>query len=180
MKKVLFIGLVLINVTTLAQTKTTQALDDKYEGLSLYFYRNTLRMLNQSEDPAFDELIKDIDKMRFLMVDKTSSKFSENDFTKLLGAYKSESYEEIMTGRYEGKSFGVYMKEIKGDVKGTVMLLNDSTNLMVLDILGKIPLNKAPELFKAIDSNTDIGKRVENFLKNDNTKATKKKDHILD
>lgn len=170
MKKVIFIGLVLLNVTTLAQTKTTQALDDKYEGLSLYFYRNTLRMLNQSEDPAFDELIKDIDKMRFLMVDKTSSKFSQNDFTTLLGSYKSESYEEIMTGRYEGKSFGVYMKEIKGDVKGTVMLLNDSTNLMVLDILGKIPLNKAPELFKAIDSNTDIGKRIENFVKKDEPK----------
>ena len=45
------------------QTKTTQALDDKYEGLTLYFYRNTLRMLNQKEDPAFDELIKDIEKI---------------------------------------------------------------------------------------------------------------------
>jgi hypothetical protein len=174
MKKILFISFVLINVTVQAQTKTTQALDDKYEGLSLYFYRNTLRMLNQSEDPAFDELIKDIDKMRFLMVDKTNSKFSQSDFTKLIGAYKSEAYEEIMTGRYEGKSFGVYMKEIKGDVKGTVMLMNDSTNLMVLDILGKIPLNRAPDLFKAIDSNTDIGKRIENFVKKEEPKSKEK------
>jgi hypothetical protein len=57
------------------QTKTTQSLDDKYDGLTLYFYRNTLRMLNQSEDKSFDELIKDIEKMRFLMIDKANSKF---------------------------------------------------------------------------------------------------------
>jgi hypothetical protein len=67
-----------------SQTKTTQALDDKYDGLTLYFYRNTLRMLNQSEDPSFDELIKDIEKMRFLMIDKTTSKFDQADYTKLL------------------------------------------------------------------------------------------------
>jgi hypothetical protein len=87
-----------------------------------------------------------------------------------LAGYKSESYEEIMTGRYEGKSFDVYMNEKNGDVKGTVLLLNDSDGLMVLDILGKIPLDKAPELFKAIDNNTDIGKRIENFVKKDDPK----------
>ena len=56
-----------------AQTKTTQALDDKYEGLSLYFYKNTLRMLNQTDDPSFDELIKDIEKMKFMMIWITAS-----------------------------------------------------------------------------------------------------------
>ena len=170
MKKLLLICFVLIGATAQAQTKATQALDDKYEGLSLYFYRNTLRMLNQSEDPAFDELIKDIEKMRFLMIDKTTSKFTKEDYQKLLANYKSESYEEIMTGRYEGKSFDVYMNEKNGDVIGTVLLLNDSEGLMVLDILGKIALDKAPELFKAIDSNTDIGKKIENFVTKDDPK----------
>jgi hypothetical protein len=74
-----------------AQTKTTQALDEKYEGLSLFFYRNTLRMLNQADDPAFDELIKDIEKMRFMMIDKKESGFADSDFKKLLNDYKSEA-----------------------------------------------------------------------------------------
>ena len=74
--KVLFALILFCSVSLVSgQTKTTQALDDKYEGLTLYFYRNTLRMLNQTEDPSFDELIKDIEKMRFLMIDKTKSKF---------------------------------------------------------------------------------------------------------
>ena len=37
---------------------------------SLYFYQNTLRMLNQTENKEFDELIKDIEKMKFLMIEK--------------------------------------------------------------------------------------------------------------
>lgn len=170
MKKLLFLFLIVINLTAAAQTATTQKLDDKYEGLSLYFYRNTLRMLNQSEDPAFDELIKDIEKMRFLMIDKESAKFTKEDYKKLLTSYKSESYEEIMTGRYDGKSFDIYMKEKNGAVQGTVLLLDDTSGLMVLDILGSIALDKAPELFKAIDGNTDIGKKIENFIKKDEPK----------
>lgn len=152
------------------QTKTTQALDDKYEGLTLYFYRNTLRMLNQKEDPAFDELIKDIEKMRFLMIDKTRSKFEQADYKKLLTGYQGEEYEEVMAGRYDGRNFNVYLKEKNGDIKGTVILATDSTSVIVLDILGKIALNKAPDLFKAIDGSTDIGGKIKDFISKDDDK----------
>ncbi len=160
------------------QTKTSQALDDKYDGLSLYFYKNTLRMLNQTDDKDFDELIKDIEKMKFMMIDKSKLNFSKQDYAKLLTGYKSESYEEMMTGRFDGRNFDVYLKEQNGGVKGTIILANDSTNLFVLDIQGKIALDKAPALFKAIDSSTDISKMIGNFTGTGNKK--KKKDHILD
>jgi Domain of unknown function (DUF4252) len=152
------------------QTKTTQSVDDQYDGLTLYFYRNTLRMLNQKEDKDFDELIKDIEKMRFLMIDKANSKFDKEDYKKLLAGYQGEEYEEMMTGRYDGRNFDVYLKEKNGDVKGTVILANDSTSLIILDILGKIALNKAPDLFKAIDGSTDIGKKIQSFMGKDEDK----------
>jgi hypothetical protein len=155
------------------QTKTTQSLDDKYDGLTLYFYRNTLRMLNQTEDKSFDELIKDIEKMRFLMIDKTSSPFGNEDYKKLLAGYQGEEYEEVMNGRYDGRNFGVYIKEKGGDIKGTVILASDSASLMVLDILGKIALDKAPDLFKAIDGSTDIGKKIKSFVEKDEKKNDK-------
>ncbi len=166
-----------------SQTKTTQLLDDKYDGLTLYFYRNTLRMLNQSEDKGFDELIKDIEKMRFLMIDKTDVKFSNEDYKKLLVSYKEEAYEEMMTGRYEGRNFDIYLKEKNGDIKGTIILASDSSSLYVLDILGKIALDKAPELFKAIDGSTDIGRKIKNFTdkgehdQEDDKKKSKKSDN---
>ena len=172
--KVLFALILFCSVSLVSgQTKTTQALDDKYEGLTLYFYRNTLRMLNQTEDPSFDELIKDIEKMRFLMIDKTKSKFELADYKKLLTGYQGEEYEEVMTGRYDGRNFDIYLKEKNGDIKGTVILATDSTSVIILDILGKIALNKAPELFKAIDGSTDIGGKVKDFISRDDNKEDK-------
>ncbi len=147
-----------------AQTKTTQALDEKYDGLSLFFYRNTLRMLNQTDDPAFDELIKDIEKMRFMMISKKETNFTDGDYKKLLDGYKSESYEEMMSGRAEGRTFTVYLSETNGNVKGTVILAKDQDSILVLDILGKIALNKVPEFFSAIDNSTDIGGKIKNFM----------------
>ncbi len=149
--------------TSFSQTKTTTALDEKYEGLSLYFYKNTLKMLNQTDDPEFDELIKDIEKMKFLMIDKTGSNFGKNEYAKLVAGYQSESYEEMMSSRFDGRTFNVYLREKDGNVKGTIILANDSTSLFVLDILGKIALDKAPALFKTIDGSTDIGKKIKDF-----------------
>ncbi|MEJ0056880.1 MAG: hypothetical protein WDN75_15230 [Bacteroidota bacterium] len=54
-----------------AQAKTTEALQSRFDNsLSLYFYKNTLRMLNQSDNKDFDEMIRNIEKLKFLMVNK--------------------------------------------------------------------------------------------------------------
>ncbi len=149
--------------TAHAQTKTTELLDEKHDGTSLYFYKNTLRMLNQKEDKDFDEMIKDIEKIRFVMIDRQVEKFSNADYIKLKQDYtKKESYEEIMNGRLEGRNLNVYIRESGGKVKGTIIMAADSSNLYVLDILGKIALEKASSLFKMIDENSDIAKKIKN------------------
>ncbi len=145
-----------------AQTKTTEKLDEKYEGSSLYFYKNTLRMLNQKEDKDFDEMIKDIEKIRLVMVDRKAEVFTTEDYKKLKADYKKESYEEIMSGRLEGRNFNVYVRESGGNVKGTVIMASDSSNLYVLDILGRIAMEKAGSLFKMIDENSDVAKKLKN------------------
>ncbi len=161
---ILLVGFV-ISFASVAQTKTTEELHKKYsEGLSLFFYNNTLRMLNQSDDKAFDELIKDIEKMKFLMIEKTK----DFNYKKLTSSYKAESFEEIMTSRMEGKRFDILLNETKGKTKGVVVLVNDSTNLYVLDIVGSISLANATKLFSTIDESSDIGKKIKEFTKKDN------------
>ena len=77
------------------QSKTTEALQKKYDdAMVFFFYNNTLRMLNQNDDKSFDELIKDIEKMKFLMIDK-SKNFGPTDYKKLVSDYKAESFEEF-------------------------------------------------------------------------------------
>jgi hypothetical protein len=82
----------------------------------------------------------------------------------------------MMTSRFQGKNFGVYIKEKSGEVKGTVILASDSTNLYVLDIIGKIAISKATELFKTIDESTDIGGKIKDFMSKDNKKKENEKD----
>lgn len=130
-------------------------------------------MLNQSEDKNFDEMIKDIDKMKFLLISKERQKFTQEDYKKLLNDYKAEEYEEMMTSRFQGRNFDVYLKEKNGEVKGTVILANDSTSLYVLDILGKVALDKVTSLFQAIDGSTDIGEKIKNFASGGDKKKGK-------
>lgn len=147
-----------------AQSSTTEALQKTHQdALSLFFYNNTLRMLNQSEDKDFDELIKDIEKMRFLMIRKNESDFREGDFRKLLSDYKAESFQEALTSRHEGKNFDIFIKEQDGKTTGMLVLVNDSTNLYILDILGSIALNKINKLYTTIDQSTDIGSKIRAF-----------------
>jgi len=156
--------LIAVALSGQAQSKTTEKLDKKYEeALSLYFYNNTLRMINQTDDKEFDALIKDIEKMKFLIIKKED--FGKEDYKKLISDYKAESFEEMMTSRHEGKNFDVYMKD--GKSKGMIVAVNDSENLYVLDIVGSIPLNKVTTFFKEIDSSTEIGKRIQEFAKHE-------------
>ena len=134
-------------------------------------------MLNQSENKEFDEMIKDIEKMKFLMVDKGTKNFGPNDYKKLMNDYQSENYESIMTSRYDGRNFDIYVKDAKGS-PGTVVLVNDSTSLFVLDMIGTIDVTKVGSLFSTIDENTDIGNRIKSFM--NHGKKDKNKDKEKD
>lgn len=151
------------NLSAAAQTRTTEALHkSNSDALSLYFYNNTLRMLNQQEDKAFDELIRDVEKMKFLMIEKGTS-FDGPKYKALVSGYKSEAFEEIMSSRYQGRNFDVFLKEDNGRTKGMVVTVNDSTSLYVLDIVGSVALDKITTLFKTLDESTDVREKIKKF-----------------
>jgi len=160
MRYILILLVVFLSTGAQAQSKTTENLQKKYsESLALFFYNSTLRMVNLTEDKEFDELIKDIEKMKFLMIKKEG--FEKADYKRLINDYKSEAFEEMMTSRHDGKNFDVYMKD--GKSKGMIVTVNDEDNLYVLDIVGSFPLNKVTKLFSTLDSSSEIGKRIKNF-----------------
>lgn len=160
----IFMILIFCGISGSAQSKTTQALHEaNKDALAFFFYKNTLKMLNQQESKEFDDLIKDIEKMKFLIVNKDEANFTSGKFKSLVSGYKGEGYEEIMTSRMDGKNFDIYLKEKSGKVAGTVVLVNDEKELYVLDILGSVPVNKVPQFFQTIDQSSDIGKMIKDF-----------------
>jgi hypothetical protein len=158
----LLLMITIVNAT--GQSKTTEKLHQKYEGaLSLFFYNNTLRMLNQSEDKEFDDLIKDIDKMKFLLIKKEENTMTPAEIKAVSSGYKAEAFEDVMTARHDGKSFNVFLKENKGKAAGVVVLVNDAKRFLVLDIVGSIELSKVTQFFQSLDKNTELGKKIKQF-----------------
>lgn len=176
MKKPVYFCLVLISIEAFAQSRTTENLQKKFsDSFSLFFYQNTLRMINQSESREFDELIKDVEKMKFLMID-TKQTFKPADYLKLKKDYLAETFEEVMTTRYQGRNLDILMKEKSGKTQGMVVLLNDSTSLYVLDIVGRIALDKVTTLYKTIDESAEIGNKIKNFTERNARRKSDDKD----
>ena len=121
-------------------------------------------MVNQQEDKAFDEMIKDIEKMKFLMVKKNVGNFN---YRHVVDDYKSELFEEVMTSRHQGKNFDVFVREKNGETQAMLVLVNDLENLFVLDIVGSIPLDKVTKLYSGIDESSDIGRKIQKFVEGD-------------
>jgi hypothetical protein len=178
MRKILAIVLItIINFSAAAQSKVTEELGEKYASRIFFFYNNTLRMINQQEDKELDELIKDIEKMKLVWIDKKAKNFGAQQYKKLIGDYKSEAFEEIMTSRFQGKSFDVYLKEKDGKTKGMVVTVDDSESVYVLDIVGSIALDKITKFFSKLDESSDVGRRIKNtFNKNREDDKDKKAD----
>lgn len=164
-KLVLIFTLLVVGGLANGQSKTTNSLQEDFDGAyGAFFYHNTLRMLNQKEDPEFDELIKDIEKVKLLMINKDAKQF---DYTRVVGEYKKEAFEEAMTSRHQGKSFDVFVKDNDGKTKGMLVLINDDQTFYVLDIVGSIALNKITKLYSVLEESSDIGKQIKEFGKAD-------------
>lgn len=143
------------------QSNTTQKLQETYkDSRAFFFYNNTLRMINQSEDPEFDEAIKDIEKMKLLLIGKGED-FS---FPSIVDGYRSEKFEEIMTSRHKGRNFDIFLKERDGKTVAMLALVNDDNNLFVLDIVGRIDPGRIVSLFSVVDEKSDISGKIKNFV----------------
>ena len=172
----LFASLMIVQ-TIFAQSKTTQELHKSYPDASTFFlYKNTLRMLNQTDSKEFDELIKDIEKMKILIIDKTSN-FTTANYKKLTVSYRQDGFEEIMTSRVEGRNFDIYLKEKNNKTLGTVVLVSDVDKLYVLDVVGAVPMQKIPDLFKELNKSSQFQEVIKEIATD---KDAKEKDKTKD
>ncbi len=154
MKKIFYIPLILLlfwAAPLKAQTETTDGFHEKHEdAFSLFFYKNTLRMLNMQDSEEFAELIRDIEKMKFLRIDRSG--LSKDEYTELVNSYHKESFEDLMTMRSQGANLNVFIKEKDKITRGLVILMEDEENFSILDIKGAVPLQRIAELVSKLQS----------------------------
>ena len=102
------------------------------------------------ETAELKDLVKDIESMKFVRVDKNKTKIDKSYFKELVDEYHDDDFEDLMTMRQEDMNINVYIKESGGETKGLVLLMDDDQNLAVLDIKGFVPLNKLAKLASTV------------------------------
>ena len=109
--------------SSFAQSEVTRNLKDTYkDAFKLFFYHNTLEML-ASESEELKELIKDIDKVMVLRIDKEKDKITNTKHLK--GEYLEDGFTELMSIKQKEMKLDIMLKETKDKTEGIVMVINE-------------------------------------------------------
>ena len=122
----------------------------------LMFYHSTLNMLNLEDDPEFAEMIRDIEKIKVLIVEKSSSDDKNEAVTELkldLGKY---DFEELMTINSKDYDIGVYINDDDGDIDGFFFIMNEEDSLIAVDLVGSMPVSDVGMLIDKMKQANDF------------------------
>lgn len=135
-----------------AQSDATEALDEEYDPFKLFFYKSTLRMLNTTSTQEYYEMVKDIEKAKFLRITPEDGQDFSAAYKKYIQDLESEGYGALMTMRYEGNDLNILEKSKNGTSVGMVLVVNSKDSWIVLDILGQFDMQNAGKLIATIQS----------------------------
>jgi hypothetical protein len=155
MQKALFILLVFYTGGIFAQSKSiNQFRSDFKENTNMFFYSSTLKMLNTDSNPDLANILNGIEEIRVLNYDKATQKFNNNDIANLKNALKEEAYNALMMINEKGNAINLYSREKHGKTVGFVAVVENRTNLVLIDLIGAIDVKKFMELKQKLDTHT--------------------------
>ena len=111
------------------------------------FYPSTLRMVNLANNPDFDELVGDIEKLLIYNLDSATR--AEKSYKQIITAYEALEFEEYASAYGGGLNFYVYGKENRKETEYIGILKRDDM-LTAFYMRGQIALNKIPHLMQSM------------------------------
>ena len=99
--------------------------------------------------------------MKLLRIDKENDSFSNEQYKELVSDYRNDDFEELMTLKQKNMKINAYIKEDDGNTEGIVVLVNEASNLIILDIKGSVPLSKIGELAKYAGEFSDLNIKLD-------------------
>ena len=107
-------------------------------------YPSTLRMINISQDPQFNKLVNDIEKVLIYTLD--SATYATKGYKTLIKDYEEIGYEEYIT------LFGKQEMRIVGKEEEYVAVMASEGRAMAFYMRGDIPFGKIPTLLQTFQS----------------------------
>ena len=167
MKKILLITFLLASTLAYSQSKSVERYRQANEpGLTLFFYKNTLKMYarislkldEMGEDvPDLMEMIKGIEKVKFYNYTPNNASFSPSSFNQLKKEVEAENYESMMDARTNGARLNILMRERRGTPEAFVVFVESADGYSILDIDG------APDLTNLVKFSEILTSDMESF-----------------
>jgi len=148
MKQIFFIYLIFFSsITGYSQSETIQELkDSNCVQLGFYFTPSTLRMLNFQQDPAFNELIKGVERMNFFVM--KPDKFTPTTYFETADKLMTEeNYEEYIIWDGDGDELQIFGKP---KTKEMVGLAKYQEKMFIFNLKGTLDLRKIPDIYEQV------------------------------
>lgn len=121
----------------------------------LCFYPSTLRMINLAQEPKFNELVNDIDKVLIYTLD--SATLASKSYGQFMADYEKLGYEEYIS------LYGQQKIKVIGKGEEYVGIIATEDNAMCFYLRGSIPFAKIPELIQSFQSDDLLPMITEQF-----------------
>jgi hypothetical protein len=141
-----------IPLIVLSQSKSIERFRKEYkEDQNLFFYSSTVKMLNTENEPAFSDLIKDIEKIMVLYYDKEKQHFKKQEIIQLKHDLENENYVPLLMINEKGCTIDLYKRDRNNKTVGFTALVDNEQNLVIIDAKGSIDFKKFMEIKNKID-----------------------------
>lgn len=128
-------------------SKVTQQFQDSVKNEQTYcLYNSTLKSLNLNNDNTFNQFVDNIKKVKVVSYNKSSDSTKKIDVKKLSDDIKSENYTELFRLRQKQKDIRVFILKKGEETKKLYGIVSDSSQIILIDLVGNIPLNKISAL----------------------------------
>lgn len=107
-------------------------------------YPSTLRMINLAQDPNFNEMVNDIEKILIYTLDSATA--ATKSYKEMLKEYESEGFEEYIS------MLGLQEMRIIGKEGEFVGIVSAEGNAIAFYLRGDIPFGKIPTLLQSFQS----------------------------
>lgn len=118
-------------------------------------YPSTLRMVNLAQDPNFNEMVNDVEKVLIYTLDSATA--VSKSYKDLLKNYEAEGFEEYIT------IFGKQEMRIVGKEEEYVGIVAVEGNAIAFYLRGDIPFGKIPTLLESFQSSDMLPMLTDQF-----------------
>lgn len=159
MKKIILnLVLLLIPFYIMAQNSPVDELFDKYSGkegfTSVYITSYMFSMFSEmeSDDPEFDELVKNLTGIKILATDKSYSG-NANFYTEIINKLPLSEYKELMVIKEKDQNVKFLINEKNGKIIELLLIAGGKNENTLISIQGNIDLKNISKLSKSMQIN---------------------------